>query len=212
MDIEEVKPLVVRTEKGEILDVTFMNEKSYTKSRERGELWHLNRETGRVLPHPGEGSLLSLRVQSTWYEALMDSPAASPTSAGSAASVGSAANRQAATRGPAADPQPAPDRASADAGSGDTQVLLRLEKTIDTRRRELPEGSYTTHLFTSGEEKIRKKTGEEAVELILARSREEVAYEAADLIYHLLVLLCVLDIPLESVLQQLASREEGGSG
>jgi len=90
------------------------------------------------------------------------------------------------------------------------EVLLRLERMIARRKEELPEGSYTTHLFTSGEEKIRKKTGEEAVELILARSDKELSYEASDLIYHLLVLLAQLDIPLARVLRELSSREEGG--
>jgi phosphoribosyl-ATP pyrophosphohydrolase len=50
------------------------------------------------------------------------------------------------------------------------------------------------------------KTGEEAIELVLAASREETASEAADLMYHLLVLLAELDIPFDDVIQELRSR------
>ena len=70
----------------------------------------------------------------------------------------------------------------------------------------MPEGSYTTHLFEKGEEKIRKKTGEEAIELLLARERSDIVYEAADLIYHMMVLLEVKEIPIGEVLGELESR------
>lgn len=205
MEMEEVKPLVVRSTGGDILDVSLMNEKSYTKSRERGELWHLNRETGRVLPHSAEGSMHTLKAQPTWYEAVIEGPSASAPARPAAAGDAHDALSSAAPAGAGA---AAGTGAAEQSAGGDTEVLLRLEGTIRRRRRELPEGSYTTHLFSSGEEKIRKKTGEEAVELILARSSGEVAYEAADLIYHLLVLLAELDIPLEAVLRELSSREE----
>ena len=89
-------------------------------------------------------------------------------------------------------------------GGGD--VLSHLAEVIRQRRIRLPEGSYTTHLFTSGEEKIRKKTGEEAVELILAREPDEVVYEAADLIYHMLVLLEALGLDYRLVLAELEKR------
>jgi phosphoribosyl-ATP pyrophosphohydrolase len=81
-----------------------------------------------------------------------------------------------------------------------------LIQVIKERKANRPEGSYTTHLFNSGIEKIRKKTGEEAIELILARRREDIAYEAADLIYHLLVLLEAEDIDLGEVLEELSRR------
>jgi phosphoribosyl-ATP pyrophosphohydrolase len=84
--------------------------------------------------------------------------------------------------------------------------LHQLQALIDDRRQTLPEGSYTTHLFNKGAEKIRKKTGEEAVELILARSKEEMIYEAADLIYHLMVLLSAEGLSIDEVLAELARR------
>ena len=78
------------------------------------------------------------------------------------------------------------------------------------RKRELPDGSYTTHLFQSGADKIRKKTGEEAIELILASSRGEIIYESADLIYHMLVLLLSEDISIDEVLAELGKRAAQG--
>ncbi|MBI9104235.1 MAG: phosphoribosyl-ATP diphosphatase [Spirochaetales bacterium] len=89
-------------------------------------------------------------------------------------------------------------------GSG---ILPRLAGVIAKRHEDMPEGSYTTHLFKSGADKIRKKLGEEAVEVILAREKKDVVYESADLIYHLLVLLESLDVPLNDVFKELESRE-----
>ena len=70
----------------------------------------------------------------------------------------------------------------------------------------MPEGSYTTHLFSAGNEKIRKKTGEEAVELILASDRAQLTSETADFIYHLLVLLEVEGISLDEIAAELKGR------
>jgi phosphoribosyl-ATP pyrophosphohydrolase len=84
--------------------------------------------------------------------------------------------------------------------------LLELQELIRGRKATLPEGSYTTHLFKAGLGKIRKKTGEEAIELLLAQTPEETVAEASDLVYHVLVLLVALDIPVERVLAELKKR------
>jgi phosphoribosyl-ATP pyrophosphohydrolase len=85
-------------------------------------------------------------------------------------------------------------------------VLEDLYELIQGRKREMPEGSYTTHLFSEGISKIKKKTGEEAVELLLAGSRREVVYETADLFYHLLVMLVEMEIGLDEIFEELESR------
>ena len=85
-------------------------------------------------------------------------------------------------------------------------ILERLEQVIRDRRRELPEHSYTASLFRAGDATMRRKVGEEAVEVITAVDRAELAAESADLIYHLLVLLAESDVPLAQVLQILATR------
>lgn len=88
------------------------------------------------------------------------------------------------------------------------EFLHRLQQLIQSRRRELPEDSYTASLFRAGLPRICQKLGEEAVELIVSamQSRERGTEEAADLIYHLLVFLAARDINLSDVVAELASR------
>ena len=77
------------------------------------------------------------------------------------------------------------------------------------RKERRPEGSYTSYLFEKGLDKILKKVGEEATEVIIAgkaEDRRETVYELADLSYHLLVLMAQLGIEPEEVRQELASR------
>ena len=85
-------------------------------------------------------------------------------------------------------------------------ILERLEEVIRERRRALPERSYTAGLFRAGDAVIRRKVGEEAIEVITASGGAELAAESADLIYHLLVLLAAAEVPLEKVLRILAAR------
>ncbi|MFS8630545.1 MAG: phosphoribosyl-ATP diphosphatase [Bacillales bacterium] len=90
-------------------------------------------------------------------------------------------------------------------------MLIDLEKIIDQREKERPEGAYTTYLFDKGVDKILKKVGEEAAEVIIAaknRDKDELQWEAADLLYHLLVLLREQKVPLADVLSVLAKRHE----
>jgi len=95
---------------------------------------------------------------------------------------------------------------------GDT--LQKLEATIRGRRGADPASSYVAKLFAKGRPKIAQKLGEEAVETVIAAlsgDRDEVIGEAADLVFHLTVLLAELDIPLADVLAEL-ERREGVSG
>ncbi len=76
----------------------------------------------------------------------------------------------------------------------------------------MPEGAYTTYLFEKGVDKILKKVGEEASEVIIAaknRDHEELKWETADLLYHLLVLLREQQLPLDDVLKVLKKRHQG---
>lgn len=87
--------------------------------------------------------------------------------------------------------------------------LARLESVIADRDDQRPEGSYTTELFVSGLKRIAQKVGEEGVETALAGldgSDEELTGEAADLVYHLLVLLRVRGLGLAGVIQALSRR------
>ena len=87
--------------------------------------------------------------------------------------------------------------------------LRDLYALLEGRKREKPEGSYTTYLFEKGLDKILKKVGEESTEVIIAakaEDRRETVYELADLAYHAMVLMVEMGIPLEEVRQELASR------
>jgi phosphoribosyl-ATP pyrophosphohydrolase/phosphoribosyl-AMP cyclohydrolase len=87
--------------------------------------------------------------------------------------------------------------------------LSKLEKIIAERDAERPEGAYTTYLFEKGIDKILKKVGEEAAEVIIAaknRDNEELRYESSDLIFHLLVLLREARLPLDDIMAELERR------
>jgi phosphoribosyl-ATP pyrophosphohydrolase len=96
----------------------------------------------------------------------------------------------------------------------DSDTLARLEAVIATRRGADPASSYVAKLHAKGLNKIAQKLGEEAVETViaaLAEDREALVGEAADLLFHLLVLLGARDVPLADVLAEL-DRREGVSG
>jgi phosphoribosyl-ATP pyrophosphohydrolase/phosphoribosyl-AMP cyclohydrolase len=89
--------------------------------------------------------------------------------------------------------------------------LKELQDLIDTRKEKMPEGSYTTKLFEKGINKIAQKVGEEAVELVIESkddNKELFLNEAADLMYHLLVLLTAKGYRLEDVVKILESRHK----
>ena len=86
-------------------------------------------------------------------------------------------------------------------------MVERLAGTIAQRHREMPEGSYTVSLIEGGPERLAQKVGEEAVEVVIAAlSGERLSEEAADLIYHLLVLLEERGVGTEDVARVLRER------
>jgi phosphoribosyl-ATP pyrophosphohydrolase len=88
-------------------------------------------------------------------------------------------------------------------------VLSRLAGTIRTRRTERVGASYTRELLDAGPERCARKLGEEAIETVIAAlgaNRQALAAEAADLLYHLLVLLEAREVALADVLALLESR------
>ena len=88
--------------------------------------------------------------------------------------------------------------------------LEELYAIIKGRKETPKEGSYTNYLFDKGLDKILKKVGEEATEVVIAAKNEdsrELVYETADVLYHLLVLLVEKGVSYEAILEELASRE-----
>lgn len=87
--------------------------------------------------------------------------------------------------------------------------LSDLEKIVAERAKADPADSWTAKLVAAGQEKAAKKLGEEAVETVIAaiqNNRTDLTSEAADLLYHLLVVLKIAGIPLQDVLEQLQRR------
>ncbi|MFZ2981029.1 MAG: phosphoribosyl-ATP diphosphatase [Sphingobium sp.] len=93
-------------------------------------------------------------------------------------------------------------------------TLARLEATIRARRTADPDSSYVAKLSAKGRAKIAQKVGEEAVETVIAamaNDRDGVTSEAADLLFHLSVLLADMDLSMQDVCAEL-DRREGVSG
>ena len=88
-------------------------------------------------------------------------------------------------------------------------ILKELYDTVEARKAEKAEGSYTCYLFEKGIDKILKKCGEENAEMIIAAKNndpDEIANEVSDLLFHILVMMQERGVPLEAVLDILAKR------
>ena len=89
--------------------------------------------------------------------------------------------------------------------------LSELQDFINRRKQEMPEGSYTTSLFTKGVNKIAQKVGEEALETVIEATNgtsEHLVYEASDLLYHLIVLLADKGLSIEDVAAEVHKRDD----
>jgi len=87
--------------------------------------------------------------------------------------------------------------------------LSDLERIVEERSKASPEESWTAKLVAAGQPKAAKKLGEEAIEAVMAAvtgDRDNLTYEAADVLYHLLVVLKIAEIPLENVMAELERR------
>ena len=90
-----------------------------------------------------------------------------------------------------------------------TNFLVTLEAVIQDRLENLPAGSYTAELAAGGRLKVAQKVGEEAVEVVVAAAAEDdtrLTAEAADLLYHVLVLLNLRELRLADVVAELERR------
>lgn len=186
-----VLPIIVTID-GAVKSAALMNKKSYQKSVESKKLWIVHPETGRVLPWAGEAAFLSLFEEDGYYAVTLAS--------GSEMNGIELSKRDVDVE--------AHDETKVGSEKGySSNILYKLAETIRKRKEEMPAGSYTTHLFEKGLEKIKKKVGEEAIELILAGSKEDIVYESADLIYHLLVLLEESEVEFHDLMVELERRD-----
>lgn len=191
--IDKESPLPLTLERdGQPVGAALMSPKGYNKSLEKGVLWINVPGSNRILPMEGNLSFRSLEIRDYGYHASIASGSEVPVVSLELDKIDLEEHQNTA--------QSAREEAA-------PVVLERLEELIARRRVDMPEGSYTTHLFSKGPDKIKKKTGEEAIELVLAQKKEDIIYESADLIYHLMVLWQATDVRLQDVLNELQSRE-----
>ncbi|MBW7978395.1 MULTISPECIES: bifunctional phosphoribosyl-AMP cyclohydrolase/phosphoribosyl-ATP diphosphatase HisIE [Bacillus] len=176
----------------EVLTLAYMNRESYEKTIETKETWFYSRSRGELW-HKGATSGNTQKVKAIRYDCDQDALVVLAEPSGPACHKGSYSCFS-------------PEKADAQDRFG---ILNELESVIAKRQAEMPDGAYTTYLFREGVDKILKKVGEEAAEVIIAaknRDQEELKWEAADLLYHLLVLLREQSLPLDDVLDVLAKR------
>ena len=89
------------------------------------------------------------------------------------------------------------------------KVFEEVYRVIEDRKENPKEGSYTNYLFDKGIDKILKKVGEEAAEIIIAAKNpdpEEIKYEISDFLYHVMVLMCEKGVTWEDITRELARR------
>ena len=193
-----IVPVIVQDTKGEVLTLAYMNKEALMKTLETGYAHYYSRSQKRIRMK-GEVSGNVQRVKEIRIDCDNDALLLIVEQAGVACHTGnySCFYRKLGE----------PER---EVGGIDYSltILRELEELIKQRKENPKEGSYTSKLFKEGKEKIYKKFGEEAIEVLVAEGRERIIYETADLLYHLLVLLAYNEISLGEVMEELRRRRK----
>lgn len=180
----------------EVLTVAYMNEESLQKTIETGETCFYSRSR-QELWHKGATSGNIQKVVSIKADCDQDALVVEVIPAGPACHNGTTSCFT--------------EQVVEKESVGSVDIIPQLVEIIRKREADMPEGAYTTYLFEKGIDKICKKVGEEATEVVIGaknRDAQEVTWEAADLIYHLLVLLQEQKISVYDVLAVLKTRHE----
>jgi phosphoribosyl-AMP cyclohydrolase / phosphoribosyl-ATP pyrophosphohydrolase len=197
---------------GDVLMVAFANRDALERTLATGLAHYFSRSRG-VLWQKGESSSHIQQVNEVRLDCDGDTVLYRVEQTGPACHTGTRTCFSTVLSG-AAEPAPS-DRASGQRESSSLEedpgghILSRLATTIARRAADRPDGSYTAQLLAQGVGKASQKVGEEAVEVVVAANAEDdtrLASEAADLLYHLLVLLQARGVPLDVVLVELESR------
>lgn len=101
-------------------------------------------------------------------------------------------------------------KAEKTAESDGLSFLNDLQQLLYDRKNTMPEGSYTSKMFKAGRDKLAQKVGEEAVETVIAakNNKEELTYEASDLLFHLMMLLTGENMKLDDLVKELKRRHK----
>jgi phosphoribosyl-AMP cyclohydrolase / phosphoribosyl-ATP pyrophosphohydrolase len=188
-DANGLIPAIVRdAHSGVILTLAYMNEESLRRTAESGETWFWSRSRNELW-HKGATSGNTQRVVHIAPDCDRDALVISVVPAGPACHTGAPSCFDAV-------PPPALD-------------LESLMTVLRERHARRPESSYSAYLFNEGRDKILKKVGEEATEVVIAAkgdSRERLVSELADLVYHLSVLMVDAKVGWEEVGEELRRR------
>lgn len=184
----------------EVLTLAYMNEESLQQTLETGETVFFSRSR-KQLWHKGETSGNTQKVIDIRFDCDKDALVVLVEPQGPACHTGeySCFSNSILIDAPISN------------SAGRYAIFSELQAVIAKREAERPEGAYTTYLFEKGVDKILKKVGEEASEVIIAaknRDKEELKWEVADLFYHVLVLLQEQKLPLDEVLAVLDERHK----
>jgi len=183
-------PAIIQDAKSNrVLMLGFMNKEAYKKTKKEGKVTFFSR-TRNQLWTKGEESGNFLYVKEILKDCDQDTVLIKVEPAGPVCHTGN-------------------DTCFNEVNQGDIDFLTSLQNLIQERKRDMPDNSYTTKLFARGINKIAQKVGEEAVELVIeAKDDDDNLFlnEAADLMYHLMVLLTAKGYALDDVTKILESR------
>jgi phosphoribosyl-ATP pyrophosphohydrolase/phosphoribosyl-AMP cyclohydrolase len=178
-----------RTQK--VLMLGFMNEEAYQKTVETGLVTFYSR-TRKTLWTKGETSGNTLTVKEILNDCDQDTLLIKAVPAGPVCHTGA-------------------DTCWNEKNENPVQFLVELQRFIEKRYEEMPEGSYTTSLFRDGCHRMAQKVGEEALEAVIeavAENNERLVYEASDMLYHLIVLLTSKGLSIEDLCRELRERHD----
>ena len=179
-------------ESGEVLMQAYMNEEAYEKTLETGYAHYWSRSRGKLWKKGEESGHLQ-KVRGICLDCDRDCVLLKVEQEGAACHTGNYTCFYTSVK---------------ECGAG-AEMLGQLQRIVKDRKENPEEGSYTSYLFEKGVDKIAKKAGEEAVELVIAaknKDKAEIVGECADLLYHTMVLLADADVKLSDVCTELKNR------
>ena len=191
---------------GEVLMLAYMNKEALQVTLETGEMHFFSRSRGELW-HKGETSGNVQRLRQLRYDCDGDALTALVDPAGPACHTGERACFYRELGGSASTDVDAPP-ASGEPAPAAHEALAALERTLRSRAAEQPDGSYTAELLADAE-RLAGKIAEESEEVVRAardESDDRVSEEAADLLYHLSVLLRSRDVNMADVMEVLNGR------
>ncbi|HAC20531.1 MAG TPA: bifunctional phosphoribosyl-AMP cyclohydrolase/phosphoribosyl-ATP diphosphatase [Porphyromonadaceae bacterium] len=185
-------PAIIQDNKtSKVLMLGFMNEEAFEKTKATGKVTFFSRTKNRLWTK-GEESGNFLHVVSMKEDCDQDTLLIKVNPVGPVCHTGN-------------------DTCFEESNKEDILFLKYLQDFIDKRKQEMPEGSYTTSLFKKGINRMAQKVGEEAVETVIEATNgtdEGFLYEAADMVYHLIVLLSSKGYRLEHLANELKKRHK----